>query len=523
MEQRMPDLHSETTEINLAEHQDSTGGVWFGLDRRVIELLSDPELRNRGFQSKDIHASVVKQSKMRIVYRLETAYGNFFFKQSFNRGPRNMIKLLWRRKAEEEFKIFLAMHADGISTVDYIAYGKHGIQDFLISRELPDAIECSEKEGEIQDVEAWARAYADFLKTLVVAGYHHPDMHAGNAMITGDMKFHLVDLDRIKKHPQLSTKQILDNIFSLYSSLKGLRHKTQCEILAPFAEICECSPEDFTSALYRYLQRKFLKHFFKRGKKFKKDSSIVTPLKSSAGTWLVRRNSGLTASQIDDTITQHCQFQENRRRPGWLKTDTKRCISRCTVGERSIILKEYRLSRPRLFSGPGISSWMNANGLSTFGVPHAHYFGICKRDAETSLILMEDVGENHLTDLMKAETSPAVRKQLMFKAGKLLGLMHALRIVHKDMKADNIVFNAQDEAIVIDLDKIRFFFQYFIRPAFRRAFREMLGTLPQTLTKLEAMAAFSGYCDGAGIHNQQKVAYLGDFKSIFNKQVNTNS
>ncbi len=144
-----------------------------------------------------------------------------------------------------------------------------------------------------------------------------------------------------------------------------------------------------------------------------------------------------------------------------LKNEKKRAVSRVRVGDKSFIVKVFRIQRRPFTPAPDAICWANSRRLAACGLlPGGACLAWLRTRDRRGYLVMEDLGERHLVTELKA--AGAARARLLLRqAGTLMARLHAGRIFHKDLKIGNFMVASGngcggDRVTVIDLDAVRF-------------------------------------------------------------------
>ncbi len=138
----------------------------------------------------------VKANRQRTVYCAPLGPGDSpkaFVKHIRAARPREFLKALVRCKAREEFESARMLTRAGVPVTRAVAWGRCGLDGFVVTEALEGCCAFEDAWGEAvlkggAEAEAFLNAFAAFLRTLIEAGVHHPDMHRGNLLVVPERR-----------------------------------------------------------------------------------------------------------------------------------------------------------------------------------------------------------------------------------------------------------------------------------------------------------------------------------------------
>jgi len=342
----------------------------------------------------------VKHNRRRSVYRFVPSAGpSLFLKHDHPSNPRDLLKGLWRLKAEREFKSAQALVDAGIATAEPVAWGRKGVDTFLVTAEIPDIEEFLPAWQAVSDKAdertSFIDTLSDFLAGLIEAGVHHPDMHAGNVVVhqaeTGPV-FYLRDVYGVSISSTMGSSRVFSMLYWLNGWARGLSCAEVERFLAPIAtaagiagaasvwKLLLAGARKASASRWRGLRHRLLHN-----------GSIYTGHAIQGGKWLVKN--GTELSLAAGAVERH---HEMSTAGTLLKDDTKRRLSRVNVGGISLVVKEYL--RPRGWGRlrSDTRGWLGACRLYREGFEVAEPLAWLRGDDGHGYIILGDVGPENL-------------------------------------------------------------------------------------------------------------------------------
>jgi tRNA A-37 threonylcarbamoyl transferase component Bud32 len=118
-------------------------------------------------------------------------------------------------------------------------------------------------------------------------------------------------------------------------------------------------------------------------------------------------------------------------------------------------------------------SWELAHKLNMFGVPTARPVAFIEKKLlgmrSQSYFISEYVSSEHIGEYFNRQRKDEVKTAVMIeKTANLLKLLQKLQMTHGDLKMTNILVNANEQPVLIDLDGAA---EYFSMTALQRAWQ----------------------------------------------------
>ena len=408
----------------------------------------------------------VTSGRPRSVYRLPAAgpdLPGFYVKHDHPHELRRRLRGLFFSKARSEYASACELEAADVPTPRPCAWGRRGVQGFLVTLEIPDTQPF---------LEAWlarrddppARALflarlGEFLGCLVAAGVVHPDLHVGNVLASGSgdtLRFVLIDPYRAHARQTLGTAEYLALLHWLGRLGPDLRG---CEVrnLLAAAGLSRvgASPHELWEAAMRDHERVAEERWPDRRSRLLRNSALCREVRLPEGRWRVA-----LPNDIEILRAAVARHEAAVGEGHLLKDDVKRRLSRVTVGSLALVVKEFR--RPGVWRfARDRQCWLNAHRLARFRVRTASALGWLRTRDGRGLIVFADVGPRSLKDEFHIADARA-RRRLAAAAGRLLGTLHRRGILPGDFKSSNLIPTGGNDAdgwpslALIDVDALRF-------------------------------------------------------------------
>ncbi len=448
----------------------------------------------------------VKENRVREVYfcaESPEATARYFVKMAKPERSFRKVKTLFRNKSRSEFQSFELLKAQGIPVVEYVAWGKKGQEGFLITEALYDYQEMSDlfkNSSPLENLKI-TEAVTDLLIGLINHDLFHPDFHFGNMMGRWQecqMEIRLLDVYGVvrKKSTMKEKFAMLRLVIERFKSLSPLDSKKL------FAKISCCLAMDFDQWHPLYLKevrKEFSTLFRKRvGKLFKK-SSFINLEKSESGIFLCYNKEPYHVPFYEKALANHkVAVATQSRAKGWLKTDTKRRVSRYQEGsEHSIVVKEF--VKPGRFGrySADARSWAGKFGTIQYSIPSTIYHAWLKTSDGKAYIFMEDLGDLSFTTAFQqaiVNKDQSNKRMLIHNFARFFANLHCLGIYHRDLKTDNFMV-CGEHLKLIDLDDVTYAKNICQRRKIKNL-QQAYNTLPTAignLEKLQLLAAYKRY------------------------------
>jgi len=452
-------------------------------------------------------AEVVKNGPHRAVYRLPGL--GVYWKHCKLSTLRSWLREVVRPpKARMEFDKAVALRSRGVPTFEPLAWGvRHGVmpgESFLLTRALDDAVPLSELLGRPM-TPAERRAVAErlgrFLALLHNAGVTHPDMHPGNILVraftplspcgrgvggegslplSGDpsgpcpptplpqgergeredslppggrgevLGFYLLDLHAIRLSSPLAASASRDNLTTLNRWFR-LRATRSDRLRFWRAYAAERTVKLDPRELERLTDDS--NHHFWRSREWRYTSTnrYYRRVRSPAASGFAVRDFDAAALLADPDLP----FRDGRI----LKDSRTSTVALWSVGGRTFVYKRFNL-RKRFGAwlnlvrpSSAMRSWCGGQSLCDRQLPtprplvvlHRRRFGM---PAEGYLLTEYLPDARDLHQMLDAGTRPGELAQSM---GRLVRTLHERRLSHRDLKASNVLIDANGAASLIDL------------------------------------------------------------------------
>jgi tRNA A-37 threonylcarbamoyl transferase component Bud32 len=394
----------------------------------------------------------VKLTPHRDVFRVRFG-GHDFHLKHYRPDGREWLRSWFRPpKACAEFEIGRELLKRGVGTLEPLAWGQAGLDCYLITRTLPDAVPLIDWLDGKHGIPHLARALGEFLAHCHAVGVRHDDLHPGNLLLReGDKgpELYLIDLAMASVGAPLSWSASRDNLLALdrwfamrfsrtdrlrawkaYHASRGLdveKHHTARALANETAQSLARIAREMDGACLGKGR-----HFHKVG----------------GPGW-----NGLAVAEIlPDEVTQLVQrADEIIAAARVLKHSASSTVVETVWGSREVVLKRVEVTRwtdpiAALFrAAPPLHAWMMGHALCLRGVPtprplavwHRHLWGL----PGTGYLLMEKVpAPQDLLSHVRAVAGDWGRlRELAFSVGRLLRQLHGWELSHRDLKAANVL------------------------------------------------------------------------------------
>lgn len=432
-------------------------------------------------------AEPVKQNRRRTVYRVPPRDGRagLYVKHDHPRYPRNRIRASYRCKARSEYQSALALVEAGVPTAVPLAWGRAGVDGFLVTEELAGAEPFEAVWQRCRSRPALRQAFltglARFLHSLSREGVDHPDLHAGNVLAVQReeaLSFFLVDVYQVTTGVH-SPKQWIRTVAWLMAIWRELERDEAHRLLACSGALPGgTDPAAAWQEIIAVTRRDSRALWLGRRRRLLGASSLCERASVDDGRWLVRGPFDLETARL--AVAAHRAGTGNV-----LKAEPKREVSRVEVNGVTYVVKEFRRPGPWGRWSADARCWLNSFRLEMHRVPVARCLAWLRTDKGAGFLLMEDVGDDVLPVVLRRCTDPERRRALLAATGRLLGWVHQAGIVHGDLKLSNVMVCEQEDhprvpLALVDSDSVRF---HAAMPLARRVrnLRQVLGSLPPEL------------------------------------------
>lgn len=390
-------------------------------------------------------ARLVKDDVRRSIYHLPATAERpgLYIKHDHPVVLRDRLKGLWRCKAQQEYAAGLALAAAVVPVVAMLAWGRQGWDSFLISRELTGARSLAEHRVELVRTprlqQVFLERFSVFIRHLLAAGVRHPDLHAGNLLISGDAahpEFALVDVYGAAASG-IGNAQGAAQVYAFAASILSV-----CETASParffrrLEPITTAAADDRLCAAGQRLRRDFQHRWAGRRLLFLRHGRVCHLQRTPAGRWLRLAAFPADAAQrawvaLSGTAP-HAALE-------WLKRDAKRSLARLAAPAGSLVLKEFRRPGPWGPWRPDRRCWLNTHLCDAVGVPVVRALAWLKCRDGRGVIVFPDAGDSNLHTVLRGPLPLRRRRALLDQLAWTFGRLHAFGIVHGDCKATNFM------------------------------------------------------------------------------------
>lgn len=380
------------------------------------------------------------RKKKRSILHLPPGPGlpGLYIKHDHPGSVRDWVKSLWRCKSAAEFEAGLALAVAGIGVVPMLAWGRHGADSWLVSADQPGAIPFRTAWRQVHALPAPRRrflaALAAFLAQLARAGVRHPDLHAGNLLVTAPESapaFLLVDVYGVRVGPPARSPAPL--LLWLGQFLRQLDGAEQdAFLLATGAASTPAALPPCRTWLWREINRAEARRWPGRRVRWLAAGSLVERHTTADGTWTCVR--GFPVARATACLAQHRATLAADRE--LLKSKARHSLTRVRDGDGAFVVQEFRRPGPFGRWGADARAWLTLHRLAGrgFAVPRAQAW-LRDRDGH-GYLLLEDVGTRTLLDALAHPDTPAERARLAAAAGRLLAELHAAAVFPATLTPD---------------------------------------------------------------------------------------
>jgi tRNA A-37 threonylcarbamoyl transferase component Bud32 len=162
-----------------------------------------------------------------------------------------------------------------------------------------------------------------------------------------------------------------------------------------------------------------------------------------------------------------------------LKAGNSATVVKVTLDSHELVIKRYNIKnmwhqlRRSVRATRAAKSWELAHKLNMFGVPTARPVAFIEKKLlgmrSQSYFISEYVSSEHIGEYFNRQRKDEVKTAVMIeKTANLLKLLQKLQMTHGDLKMTNILVNANEQPVLIDLDGAA---EYFSMTALQRAWQ----------------------------------------------------
>lgn len=426
------------------------------------------------FSQAKKNGEVVKQNKQRTIIRL----GDCFSKELKVTGPRAWFRELFRgAKAKLEFEKAVAIRSKGIETIQPIAWqGSRWRflpgQSQIISRAVPESQPLSDflDTATPKQKRQIATKLGQFFKAMFAAGVLHPDPHPGNFLVStdeqGQLKLTLIDLHSVQLKKELSEKEIRTNLVLLnrWFTLRASRQDRQ-RFWNAFAgrsekELARQIDQETLQSNLRFWQRRYSRYFTK--------NSEFMPIQIGDYHGMMHRS--CPAFLLDELKKQYGKLPLiNQNQGKVLKHSSSGTVIEHASGKyifKLIPAGTFCERVKNLFRSSSVrKSWMFGQSVADRWLPTPrplimlHHYS-CGMPGEGLIVMPKIEGAKSLHDRVndiRKNKKPHQLLEIVEKLGRLIRQMHDRGVSHRDLKANNILFDQNCQPYVIDLVGVQTF------------------------------------------------------------------
>lgn len=387
----------------------------------------------------------IKRTPHREVFRVRCSGADFHVKH-YRPDSRERLRQ-WVRppKAQSEYQRGLELLARGVPTLEPLAWGRAGLDSYLVTRTLPGAVPLLDDwQGRGEIPRELPQRLGRFLARCHAAGVCHADLHPGNLLVTPDGCLYLIDLHLVQVGPPLDARAslanlvVLDRWFALRAS-RWQRLRAWKAYQAARPEI-PLDPRQLAAATAASLRR-FVRELDQRCR--------------GKGRHFARIPGGLRVSSLAPEVVTELQQQADALLDAPDAAVLKRSASSTVIEiERPLqgkptplILKRVDATRwtdslTRWFRADAATrSWRMGHALTLRGLPSPRCLAVWHVGA-TGYLLQEKVPQPRPLKRYLAELpADAVRRKrdMLRQVGRLVRQLHEWGIRHRDLKAANLL------------------------------------------------------------------------------------
>lgn len=431
----------------------------------------------------------VKHNSKRTVSALSPAPDDsptYYLKHDHPVNLRDQVKSLLSPKTRREYRALRCLHDLGLPVPEPVACAWSRSQGILVTRAI-DGVPASDLwDAARHDTEKRRRfleGLAELLSTLLAHNVWHPDMHLGNivgADEDGATRLFLIDVYGAKVLRSLSPGKrsaMLQPAAWLHVDLEaGEREYFEGRLLAGAA------PAEPTVGWQRLLldnARRARRRWPKRRRKLLTDSGFCHCGRTPQGLWRWRTDFERTVAEA--AVAEYRRIASGDREE-MLKDGSKRGVARVAAEGADYVVKEFYRPGPWGRFSSDCRSWLHHWRLEMYGFPVPRCYAWLRSTEGRGYLVMEHFpGDLFGAVLLQRRGSPEQVQQLYQALVRLLRGLYGWRIVHEDLKTQNLIVTSADADDVrlglIDNDAV-LFDQRIGHRAYARNRRHLLGTLP---------------------------------------------
>lgn len=361
--------------------------------------------------------------------------GRVFYVKSYRHEalPLRSLKFYFKPSpARKEWERAQQLDALLVPVVRHLAHGERwgwrGLRESILITEGFDGRPLDE----VPDLPA--AAVLDFVARLHGHGVLHCDLHSGNILArTGPLEIRLLDLDKTRIKPALTTAEKEDNLAFLGISFP-----------LPLTGRAASRREELRRELLHERSRRCLRH-----------NREFEPRRVGGLVWHVRLP--LMTPQVEAVLTDPDEFLHSRAK-------IVKAGGASTVGAADgLVLKRFNfrkvlnLVKDLLRPSRAFRAFRKSYHLELAGVPTARVVAAAERRVLgvllRSYLLMEEIpGATTLQKLLRSAAQPS--PTLVREVARLVARLHHEGFTHGDLNERNLVIDGQGRVLLIDLDAL---------------------------------------------------------------------
>lgn len=413
-------------------------------------------------------AAIVKQGPHRVVCAVPSL--GVYWKHCRINGLRALLRQMLRPpKARLEFDHARALAARGVPTIQALGWGVRRqwlpSDSYLLTQARPLAVPLEQFLATVVTAsarvrQAVARAIGEFLGRLHENGVCHPDLHPGNILAeldaAGQPQFCLIDLHAVTVGPALSVLAGRDNLVFLnrWFALRASRTdrlrcwRAYCQVRQlprPMRVQTALALEQATRASNQHLWAGRASRCLHASRHFQRVRSATVQ--------------GFAVRDVDvSSLLADPDALFRAADAVLLKDGRSSTVAALTWAGRRVVVKRFLVTHwsERWLNcvrrSPALRAWVAGHALLDRLLPTPRPLVVLHRlhgglPAEGYLLCEEVPNAVALADAMR---TAAQRREHCAQAGRLLRLLHERGASHRDLKAANVLVNA-DGLHLIDL------------------------------------------------------------------------